>query len=267
MNTPKTNYFGLVLAIAFSFLLAGCTTDQSVEQLPPRLQQIKDSGQLIIGTALTAPFEFHDSQTGELKGLDVGLAKVLADKIGVPIVWKEMAFADLIPALQDGKMDMAIAGMYITDKRKNLVDMSDGYVNTGLVAVSQATTDSFATAQDLAERIVCVKTGSTGALYAQKLVDEGIALKIQEYTDTVSSLEDLSKGFCDTTLNDKINSIEYIKTHPDLKVASDILQAAQLGVAVRKGDAELLAFINSNIQTMTMSGDLEKLYNTWVLGN
>jgi len=265
MNTSKTIRFLFILMLA-SLLITSCGAKQPEEKLSPRLQQIKDSGQLVIGTALTAPFEFHDQQTGELKGLDVDLANTLADRIGVPIVWKEMAFADLIPALQEGKVDMAIAGMYITDKRKELVDMSDGYVDTGLVAVSQTTTTSFATTQDMAGKIVCVKTGSTGAVYAENLISAGVALKIQEYTDTVGSLEDLSKGFCDAVLNDKINSIEYMKTHPDLKVASEVLQAAQFGMAVKKGETELLSFLNSTVQTMKTDGSLEKLYDLWVLG-
>src|SRR6185295_18645225 len=117
------------------------------------------------------PFEFKDAQSGELIGLDIDLAKEIAARIGVPIVWKEMAFADLIPALQNGEMDMVIAGMYITDKRKELVDMSAGYVDTGLSFVTQAAA-SFSTVEELAEKTVCVKTGSTGATYAQKLCDE-----------------------------------------------------------------------------------------------
>jgi ABC-type amino acid transport substrate-binding protein len=201
-----------------------------------------------------------------LKGLDVELAQVIADRIGVPIVWKEMAFADLIPALQEGKMDLAIAGMYITAKRKALVAMSDGYVDTGLVVVARMESPAIADSQQLADKIVCVKSGSTGALFAQKLLDGGIALRIQEYADTVSSLEDLSNGFCDAALNDKINSIEYIKTHADLKVASDVLEAAQFGIAVKKDDAELLAFVNSIIAEMKADGSLDRLYDTWVLG-
>lgn len=265
MNISKAPRFLFVVLFA-SLLISSCGVKQPGEKLSPRLQQIKDSGRFVVGTAVTAPFEFHDPQTGELKGLDVELAQVIADRIGVPIVWKEMAFADLIPALQEGKMDLVIAGMYITEKRKTLVDMSDGYVDTGLVVVAQVKSPDVTDPKQLADKIVCVKTGATGALFAQKLLDGRIPLKIQEYADTVSSLEDLSNGFCDVALNDKINSIEYIKTHADLKVASDVLESAQFGIAVKKGDAELLAFVNSTIAEMKADGGLGKLYDTWILG-
>jgi ABC-type amino acid transport substrate-binding protein len=265
--SARRSYAGFVILAILAILLSSCgATPQPAIALSPRLQKIKDSGQFVIGTALTAPFEFRDTQSGKLQGLDIDLAQKIADKIGVPIVWKEMAFADLIPTLQAGKVDMVIAGMYITDKRKQSVDMTDGYLDTGLVAVTQSKTTSFATTKDMAGKIVCVKTGSTGAAFAQSLVDEGTALTIQEYADTPSSLVDLSKGLCDAALNDKINSLEYIKTHPELKVGSDVFQPAQFGIAVQKGDAELLAFLNDNLKTLKGDGGLEKLYNTWVLG-
>lgn len=265
--SARRSFVGFVVLAILALLISSCgSAAQPTAQLSPRLQKIKDSGQLVIGTALTAPFEFRDAQSGKLQGLDIDLAQKIADKIGVPIVWKEMAFADLIPTLQDGKVDMVIAGMYITEKRKQSVDMTNGYLDTGLVAVTQSKTAPFASAKDMAGKIVCVKKGSTGAAFAQSLIDEGTTITIQEYADTPSSLVDLSKGLCDAALNDKINSLEYIKTHPDLKVGSDVFQPAQFGMAVKKGDADLLAFLNDNLKTLQGDGTLEKLYTTWVLG-
>lgn len=263
----KAFIFKMLFVLMLAFVLSACGASSTpAETLSPRLQEIKANGQLVVGTAMTAPFEYHDPQTGELVGLDVEIAKTLAAKIGVPIVWKEMAFADLIPTLEQGKVDLVIAGMYITDARKEIVDMTNGYVDTGLVAVGAVAGPNYATPQELAGKIVCVKTGSTGAKYAQKLLDEGVTLEMREYADTVSSLEDISAGFCDVAFNDKTNSLEYIKTHPDLKVASEVFQPAQIGAAVRKGDAELLAFINAEIEAMQTDGRLDTLYNKWVLG-
>lgn len=252
-----------ILIVTVSFSLTGCSSQPS-EPISPRIQEIRNNGELVIGTALTPPFESLDLDTGKLKGLDVDLANMIAEKIGVPIVWREMAFADLIPALQKGEMDMVIAGMYITDARRELVEMSAGYVETGLSFVTQVEA-LFSTTEELAGKTVCVKASSTGAIYAQKLIDEGVGLTIKEYTDTPSSLTDLSAGICDAVFNDNINSLEYIKTHPELKVASEILQPAQLGIAVKKGDVELLALVNSVIKTRHEDGSLKELYDLWIL--
>jgi len=261
------SYAGFVIWVLLAILISSCgTATQSTVELTPRLQQIKDSGQLVVGTALTAPFEFRDAQSGELAGMDVEIANVIAKQIGVPIVWKEMAFGDLVPTLQEGNVDMIIAGMYITDARKELVDMSEGYADTGLVIVTLASENSIKKTEDLSGKIACVKTGSTGAKLIQSLNEGGAQIKAQEYADTISSLEDLSKGFCDAVMNDKINSLEYIKKHPDLKVASDVLQPAQVGISVKKGDTELMALINATVKNMKSNGELDALYNTWVLG-
>jgi len=250
--------------IIFALLLAACASQPTAE-LTPRLQAIKDSGKLVVGTAITAPFEYRD-ESGALVGMDVEIAKIVAAKIGVPIEWKEMAFGDLLPTLQEGKVDMVIAGMYITDARKEIVDMTDGYADTGLALVTLVSETGITTPDDLTDKIACVKTGSTGAKFIQSLNDGGAKIKVQEYADTISSLEDLLNGYCDTALNDKINSLQYIKTHPELKVASEVLQPAQVGMSVKKGDAELLALLNETIQSMKADGELAKLYNVWVLG-
>jgi ABC-type amino acid transport substrate-binding protein len=267
MKTKNFNRSVFIISIVLVLILVGCSSGgQYTMELTPRLQQIKDSGQLVVGTALTAPFEYRDPQSGELMGMDVEIVKAIAKQIGVPVVWKEMAFGDLIPTLEEGKLDMVIAGMYITDARKELVDMSVGYADTGLVIVTQAANNSITTTDDLSGKIVCVKTGSTGAKLVQNLSDGGAQIKVQEYADTVVSLEDLSNGFCDAVFNDKINSLEYIKTHPDLKVASEVLAPAQVGISTKKGDAELMTLINNTLATMQTNGELDALYNTWVLG-
>lgn len=265
MKTRFFTHISLTVLILIAAFISGCGSKPTIE-MTPRLQQIKDNGQLVVGTALTAPFEYRDTQSGELVGMDIEIANAIAEQLGVTITWKEMAFGDLIPTLQEGKVDMVIAGMYITDARKELVDMSEGYVDTGLVIVASADDNTIGKADDMAGKIACVKTGSTGAKFVQSLIDGGTQITVQEYADTVSSLEDLSKGFCDAVMNDKINSLEYIKTHPELKVASDVLQPAQLGISVQKGDTELMVLINSTVQSMKANGELDALYNTWVLG-
>lgn len=235
--------------------------------LAPRLQELQQQGRLTVGTALTAPFEFHDPETGALVGFDVEIAKAIAARLGVPIEWKEMAFADLLPTLEKGEVDLVIAAMYITPERQQRVAMSDSYLATGLVMVVRATETRLNRADDLAGRVVGVKEGATGARFARRLQDQGMAFTIQEYADTRDSLEDLSRGFADVVLNDKINSMEYIKTHHDLKIVGDILEPASLGMAVRQGDTELLALVNDVLQSLRDTGKLEDFYAHWIAGS
>lgn len=89
------------------------------------LVRSKKNGKLVIATGNYYPFEFHDPKTYELVGYDIEVGKKIAEKIGVPVEWKEMQFTALIPTLQNKQADLVIATMYITDERKKVVDISD----------------------------------------------------------------------------------------------------------------------------------------------
>lgn len=253
-----------LLVACLIVLLVACRSQAKPTATGPRAQALRAQGQIVIGTAITAPFEYRDPNTGELVGFDVEIAQAIADYIGVPIVWKEMAFGDLLPALQNGSVDMVIAAMYITPQRLEIVAMSDGYVDTGLVMVTRVDAPEFTSDRDMIGRVVGVKEGATGARYVKRLQEQGYDLVVQEYATTRDSLEDLERGYVDVALNDKLNTIEYIKTHPTLKINGPVLEPAQLGIAVRKDDTELLAIVNEVLAQLRSSGRLQALYNKWI---
>ncbi|MBA3468607.1 MAG: transporter substrate-binding domain-containing protein [Herpetosiphonaceae bacterium] len=254
----------LVLLFSTTWSLAACGSPAQKNFDSVRLTQIQQSKKLVVGTALTAPFESRDQQSGNLVGFDVDLAQRIAAELGVTIEWKELAFSELLPALEQGTLDMVIAALYITPQRQELVGMSQAYVDTGLVIVTRTATTDIRTVADLNGKKVGVKKGATGARFATKLKDKGNSLIIQEYTETIDSVVELEKGLLDAILNDKINSIQYAKTHPTIMVASEVLDPAGLGIAVKKGDLDLLNLINSVIDTARSSGVLDQLYQQWI---
>lgn len=250
-------------------LLTACTgtSEQSASTRLDslRLADIQNRGQLIVGTAITRPFEYRDDATNQLIGFDVDLMTLIASELGVNIIWREMAFADLLPELQAGNVDAVIAGMYITPAREDVVDMSNPYLQTGLVMASHMGITDIETLQDLTGKTVGVKEGSTGERFAMRLRDEqNIELELRRYTDTIDSLEDLDTGLVDVVFNDYINTLEYIKTHPNVRVIGDIVEPAGLAIAVRTGDSDLLRFINEQLATLETNGTLQNLFNLWI---
>lgn len=275
----------------FDFLLAcllfGCTTlgssDPTSVSAPPvaapsldnsqsSVAQIQARGVLMVGTAITEPFEYHDPDTGELIGFDIDTAEYIADKLGVELEWVEMPFANLIPALQDRKVDMIIAAMYIKPEREELVDFSEPYINTGLVMVARPGLQAqVETVQDLAGLKVGVKIGATGAELAQELIAGGIALESVEYKDTFDSFLDLEVGRVDVVFNDYLNTLVYIKnSQSDIKIVTNeagevnFLSQAGLGIAVYQGDRELLDLINAALMEMSQDGSFDRLYENWL---
>jgi len=245
----------------------------STESALSSLERIQTGGVLIVGTALTEPFVFHDPTTGDLIGFDIDLATHIADYLNVILELVEMPFANLIPALQDHKVDMTIAAMYITVDREKLVDFSQPYLDTGLVMVAHpAQQMQIKTVQDLAGLRVGVKIGATGAKKAQELVTQGINLEIVEYKDTIDSFLDLEVGRVDLIFNDYLNTLAYIKnTRSDIKIITNqvgdvnYLSKAGLGIAVQQDSPELLDFINTFLNVMEQDGTLDTLYKLWLL--
>ena len=164
---------------------ASATGTALLEGAPSKLAEIQAKGVLVVGTAITEPFEFYHPQTGELVGFDVDTTGVIADRLGVELVWVEMPFANLIPSLQECKVDMTIAAMYITPERETLVDFAEPYLDTGLVMVVRPELlGEVKVVEDLGGLRVGVKIGATGAQLAQELVERGIPLEVVEYKDT-----------------------------------------------------------------------------------
>jgi ABC-type amino acid transport substrate-binding protein len=281
----KVRFWSLILVSVLVSMLSGCTGSLSpstsktqftatpmIDSYSTSLAQIQARGVLIVGTAITEPFEFHDPNTGELIGFDVDTAQYIADKLGVKLEWVEMPFANLIPALSDRKVDMTIAAMYIKPEREELVDFSEPYINTGLVMVAQpALQEQIHTVDDLTGLKVGVKIGATGAALAQELIAEGITLEIKEYKDTFDSFLDLEVGRVDVIFNDYLNSLAYIKdtqakfeviTHASGEV--NFLSQVGLGIAVHQGDQELLEIINSALLEMKEKGTFEQMKETWL---
>ncbi len=265
MLRPRSVYNFTIVYLLLCLLLNACRASSPLP-LPqsPRAQELRTRGKLIIGTALTAPFIYHDPQTGAYIGHDVAIAEAIAAHIGVPIEWREMAFADLLPSLQAGQIDLVIAAMYITDERSEIALFSDGYVDTGLAMVIRQGDPDITAPNELAGRIIGVKESATGHRFAHRLQNDGISLSVRAYANTQDSLEDLSAGYVDVVFNDYVNTLLYIKTHPDLRVIDLILEPAQLGIAVQQGDTGLLALVNEVLAQLRTTGMLDTLYQQWI---
>ena len=233
---------------------------------------IKERGVLRVGTAITDPFEYYDPKSGELIGFDVDLMNRIAEDLNVRIEWTEMSFAGLLPSVQDRKVDVAIAAIYINPDREAEVDFSEPYIYTGLVMIVRPDlVSSVKSVEDLPGLRVGVKIGATGSVLAQDLFVRGTRFEVIDYRDTLSSLLDLEVGRVDVVFNDYLNTLAYIKdAKSDLKIVTKMdgevyfLSNVGLGIAVHEGEYELLSFINQTLDRMRMKGELDCLSEKWI---
>ncbi len=218
---------------------------------------------LVMGTESTfPPYEFRNDKN-EIVGFDVDLANAIAKKMGRELKIEDMAFDSLIPALLANKIDMVVAGMTITDQRKQKVNFSDPYYETGLVWVVRANDDRIKTAKDLEGKTLSTQTGTTSDIQASKI--PGVNMKrFQQFTD---ALLEVPAGRVDACIVNEPTAIDYVSKHPEVKIGGKLqfegTDRQFNGIAVRKEDTQLLSDINKALQDLKDSGEYNKMVDKW----
>lgn len=209
------------------------------------------------------PFEFEEN--GEYKGIDIEIIKAIAEAQGFEIELSPMDFGGIIPAMQAGELDVAIAGMSINEKRKKVVDFSTPYFDAGLTLVVQEGNEEIQTIDDLKGKIVAVKKGTTGATFAQENADK-VGFEVVQFNDSPAMFLEVSNGNADVLIED-YPVIAYAIAQKDLglKIVGDRLNGDQYGIAVLKGEnKDLLEKINKGLEELKENGKYDEIVKTYL---
>ncbi len=223
----------------------------------------KDSNALVMGTnAAFPPFEFTTTEglVDEFDGIDIAIALKIAEKAGKELEIADMQFDGLIGAVDSGKVDMAVAGMTVTEERKKNVDFSDTYYVASQVMVVAADNTDITCAEDLKnDKKVGVVLGYTG----DTVVTEDLAIdeaNIQRANRALDIIQDVKNGKLDAVVVDSYTGIALAEKN-GLKVVEDdeVFATEEYAIAVKKGNAELLTIINEALAEMKENGDIEAI--------
>ena len=208
-----------------------------------------------------APFEFQEEGSDKLSGFDMDLIRAIGAKMGYKVEIANMGFDALIPALNTGNIDVAIAGMSITDERKQAVGMSDPYYTSGLIVMVQKDNNDIKSIEDLKGKRIAAQIGTTGAAKAHSV--EGAV--VTEFNTNTESAMELTNGGVDAVINDS-PVIGYYLAQGGSEVAKtvgDVMEAEQYGIAVKKDNTKLLEDINKALAELKKDGEYDKIYKTW----
>lgn len=208
-----------------------------------------------------APFEFQEEGSDKLSGFDMDLIRAIGAKMGYKVEIANMGFDALIPALNTGNIDVAIAGMSITDERKQAVGMSDPYYTSGLIVMVQKDNNDIKSIEDLKGKRIAAQIGTTGAAKAHSV--EGAV--VTEFNTNTESAMELTNGGVDAVINDS-PVIGYYLAQGGSEVAKtvgDVMEAEQYGIAVKKDNTKLLEDINKALADLKKDGEYDKIYKTW----
>lgn len=248
----------MVMAVvcATAMLLTGCGGGEK-KAAPAQEKVIK------VATEPTfAPFEFTKEGSTELIGFDIDLVKAICKNQGIKCEVVNMGFDALIPALQAGNIDVAISGMTINDERKKVVDFTAPYYDSGLIVVVPKDNNEIKGFKDLKGKRIAVQIGTTGEKAARSV--EGAQVKA--FNDNVTATMELKTGVADAVINDRPVAEYYLAAGGGAKYAKtvgDVLEAEQYGIAVKKGNKELLDKLNKGLAELKKNGEYDKLYKQW----
>lgn len=218
----------------------------------------------IIATDTTfAPFEFEDMD-GNFIGIDMDILKAAAEDQGFEYEVQVLGFSAAVQALEAKQVDGVIAGMSITDARKEKFDFSDPYFESGVVMGIAANDDTIKTYEDLKGKTVAVKTGTVGSAFAEGIAGE-YGFTCTYFDDSANMYEDVKAGNSVACFEDYPVLGYAITKNVGLKIVTEKEGADAYGFAVSKGEnAELLEMFNKGLANIKASGKYQEILDTYI---
>lgn len=209
-----------------------------------------------------APFEYVDDN-GEIAGIDVDIMNEIGKDLGVTIEMQAMEFDALVPSLASGKLDATIAGMSITDGRKQSVLFSDPYFTSTQVVILPEGSE-IATIDDLKGKKIGVQLGTTGDIYVTENIE---GAEVSRYNKGMDAALDVLNGRLDAVVIDTLPAKQFVASLAGLVVHDEILTDVEVepyGIAVQLGQEELIEKINASLKRMQEDGTFDAILLKYV---
>ena len=223
-----------------------------------------DSGEagseLVMATnAAFPPYEFVDS--GEYKGIDVEIAGKIAEKLDRELVIQDVAFDSIIAGVQSGKYDMGMAGMTVTDERKQSVNFSDTYA-TGIQSIIVKKGSAIKTVDDLSKKTrIGVQQGTTGDLYASDDYGSDAVTKFKNGADAVQALV---KDKVDCVIIDDEPAKSFVEANEGLEILKTSYTKEDYAICMAKENDALLKQVNEALAELKADGEIDKIVGKYI---
>ena len=215
---------------------------------------------LVMGTNATfPPYEFVDDN-GKIVGIDAEIAAAVAEKLGMELEIKDMEFDSLLTAVQGGTIDIALAGMTVTDERKLTVNFSDTYA-TGIQVIIVPNESAIKTVDDLKDKVIGVQAGTTGDIYC---TDEFGQDKVKQFQNGALAVAALKNGQVDCVVIDNEPAKAFVKANEGLKILETEYAVEDYAAAISKENTELLENFNKALKELKEDGTLKKIIDKYI---
>ncbi len=217
-------------------------------------------GKLIMSTNAAFPPYEMTTDSGEFEGIDIETAQAIADKLGLELQIDDMDFDAALLAVQQGKADMVMAGVTVTDERQNVMDFTDSYA-TGIQSIIVKEDSDIASVDDLAGKKIGTQRGTTGYLYcSDDFGDENVVA----YDNGLTAVQMLNNGQVDCVVIDNAPAKEFIAANPGLKLLDTAYVEESYAIGVGKGNTELKDAINTALEELKADGTLQAIVDKYI---
>ena len=253
-------YLALLLAAILALSLAACASTAKTEETASA------SGKLTMATEATfPPYEYYDGDA--IVGIDVEVAQAIADKLGMELEVTDIAFDSIIPGVQTGKYDMGMAGMTVTDERKEQVNFSDSYA-TGVQVVIVKDDSAITSVDDLfadgANTVVGTQAGTTAFIYATSDIEDAGLGTVKSFGKTTDAVEALKNGQVDCVILDNEPAKALVAANEGLHILDTEYAVEDYAIAIAKENTDLLEKVNKALSELTADGTLQSIVDKYI---
>ena len=221
-----------------------------------------EAGKLTMATNAAFPPYEMTTDAGEFEGIDVDTAKAIAEKLGLELQIDDMDFDAALLSVQQGKADIVMAGVTVTDERKAVMDFSDSYA-TGIQSIIVPNDSDIASPDDLAGKKIGTQRGTTGYIYcSDDFGDENVVA----YDDGLTAVQALNNGQVDAVVIDNAPAQEFVAANPGLKVLDTSYAEEDYAIGMAKGSA-LEDAVNKTLEELKADGTLQAIVDKYINAN
>ena len=218
-----------------------------------------EAGKLTMATNAAFPPYEMTTDSGEFEGIDIETAQAIADKLGLELQIDDMDFDAALLSVQQGKADIVMAGVTVTDERKAVMDFSDSYA-TGIQSIIVPEGSDITSPDDLAGKKIGTQRGTTGYIYcSDDFGDENVVA----YDDGLTAVQALNNGQVDAVVIDNAPAQEFIAANPGLKILDTSYAEEDYAIGMAK-NSPLEDAVNSVLEELKADGTLQAIVDKYI---
>ncbi len=249
----------LVLALVMSLSLVACASSGSGNNANTSGVVTIEKGKLIMATNAEFPPYEMTTDDGGYEGIDVEIAQKIAEKLGLELEILDMAFDAALLAVNEGKSDIVMSGVSVTDERKLVMEFTNSYTTAVQKVIIKEGSD--VTLDNLGDKMIGAQRGTTGYIYASDDYGED---HVNAYETGATAVQALMNGQIDCVIIDSAPAAEYVKANPGLKLIDGDWVTEEYAIGCDKGNTQLVDAINKCLSEMVADGTIEAINSKYI---